>query len=101
MAPYRGLAFDSPITHSILLADSVAPPLLQAYTGLASALEVCSAPFMSLVSFMQAEEADPFLVTADHFARQVNPSELSELVFVRIEQLSELIVWGKHVDCVY
>ena len=89
--------FDPPVTHSTPLA---APPLLQAYAGLASAIHVFSVSDTSAPA-VQADEAFPFLVTAEHFARQVNPSELSEFVLDRIERLSELMVWGKHADCVY
>ena len=102
IAPYRGLAFNSLAACSSLLSDNTAPPLLQAYAALASALHACSAPFISQASSLQVDEAVPFLVTAEYLARQVNPPELSELVFDRIEQHSELIVWGKErVDCVY
>lgn len=51
---------------------------------------------------MQVDEAVPFLVAAEYLARQVNPPELSELLFDGVEQHSEFIVWGKErAGCVY
>ena len=93
--------FGSLVTHSTLLADNVAPPLLRAYAGLASALGVLSAPVIQEASSVQAEKAVPSLVSAEYFAKQVNPSELSELVLDIIETLSGLIAWGTYVDWVY